>query len=102
MTLLDQIDWNATVSALIDEQGAAAKDKPKIHMLSETIKDMSADETFLDVFAESLEKSQKKKILLKNFDEIVKGLELGLGCRISVGLSLALSNDEAIKQKGTF
>ena len=69
-------------------------------MLAEILKDMSLNESFLDTFADSLEKSQKKKILLKNFDEIIKGLELGLGTRIAIALSLAFSNDEAIKQKG--
>lgn len=69
-------------------------------MLGEVIKDMSLNESFLDTFADSLEKSQKKKILLKNFDEIIKGLEFGLGTKIAIALSLSYSIDEAVKQKG--
>lgn len=70
-------------------------------MLGEVIKDMSLNESFLDTFADSLEKSQKKKILLKNFDEIIKGLEFGLGTKIAIALSLSYSIDEAVKQKGS-
>lgn len=69
-------------------------------MLSELIKDLCVKPNFLDFFAEALEKSQKKKVILKNFDEIMKGLELNIVSKITIGLSMVLSTDEAIKQKG--
>lgn len=69
-------------------------------MLSELIKDLCVKPNFLDFFAEALEKAQKKKVILKNFDEIMKGLELAIVSKLTVGLSMVLSADEAIKQKG--
>lgn len=69
-------------------------------MASELIKDLSMKPNFVDYFAEALDKSSKKKVILKNFDEIIKSLELSITTRIVVGLSLSLSSDEATKQKG--
>jgi hypothetical protein len=70
-------------------------------MLSEVIKDLCVKTNFLDFFSEAIEKSQKKKIILKHFDEIInKGLELNIIAKITIGLGMILSADEAIKQKG--
>lgn len=69
-------------------------------MFSEIIKDLSLRPNFLDYFSEALEKTQKKKIILKNFDEIVKSLDLSQISKIAIALSMILSADEAIKQKG--
>lgn len=69
-------------------------------MLSELIKDLCVKPNFIDFFSEALEKAQKKKIILKNFDEIMKGLELSIVSKITIGLSMIAAVDEAIKQKG--
>lgn len=69
-------------------------------MFSEILKDLSLRPNFLDYFSEALEKTQKKKMILKNFDEIVKSLDLSQISKIAIALSMVLSSDEAIKQKG--
>jgi hypothetical protein len=93
--LFDSIDWTQ-----LSQQDKAAKDKAKINTLSELIKDLSVKPAFIDYFSEAIEKSQKKKSVLKNFDEIMKSLELSLSTKLAIGVSLSLSTDEAIRQKG--
>lgn len=70
-------------------------------MLSELIKDLSLKQNFPDVFVEALERTGKKKTILKNFDEIMKGLDLSVIAKIAVGFSMVLASDEAVKQKGS-
>lgn len=99
--MLDSIDWGVVITAhQFIQTTTNSKEKGRVHMLSEMIKDLCVKPNFLDFFAEALEKTQKKKIILKNFDEIMKGLELTIVSKITIGLSMVLSSDEAIKQKG--
>ena len=69
-------------------------------MLSEILKDLSQRQGFIDYFSEALERSQKKKTVLKNFDEIMKLLDLPVPTHIIIALSLSFATDEAMKQKG--
>jgi hypothetical protein len=100
--LLDIIDWNHVPSRLTKFlQNNPAKDKIKIYILSELIRDFSVRPSFVDYFADAIDRSAKKRVVLKNFDDIIKGLEdLNINHRITLGLALAYSTDEAIRQKG--
>ena len=69
-------------------------------MLAEMLKELSFKPGFIDYFSEALEKTQKKKTILKHFDEIMKVLELSCTTYIIIALSLSLAADEAMKQKG--
>ena len=93
--LFDSIDWSQ-----LSQQEKNPKDKAKISSLSELIKDLSVRPAFIDYFSDSVEKCQKKKNVLRSFDELMKSLELPLATKLAIALSLSYSTDEAIRSKG--